>query len=190
MLDVFGEAPYGVIAEFHRKHIDANRPDRLQNCAYEVPRRPAILRRIPRTVWTRSRSRSPGPCAMIHMQTSVRPLLKPWRWASRQGPSWDSPVPSGAKFPCARCGVARRGPSSIPGPGTHGPAPKSRPTSKIPPGLPRQWPSRLPCSSISLTTTPSRRLWKSLDSSPTTGYRDIDGRWGKSSRRGSMASSS
>ncbi len=39
MLDVFGEAPYVVIAEFHRKYIDANRPDLPQtpNCAYEVP---------------------------------------------------------------------------------------------------------------------------------------------------------
>jgi N-formylglutamate amidohydrolase len=37
MLDVFGEEPYVVIAEFHRKFIDANRPDRPQNCAYEDP---------------------------------------------------------------------------------------------------------------------------------------------------------
>lgn len=37
LLDIFGEAPYVVIAEFHRKYIDANRPDRARNCAYEVP---------------------------------------------------------------------------------------------------------------------------------------------------------
>ncbi|MFH0343572.1 MAG: N-formylglutamate amidohydrolase [Chromatiales bacterium] len=38
MLDIFGEAPYVVIAEYHRKYIDANRPDLPQtpNCAYEV----------------------------------------------------------------------------------------------------------------------------------------------------------
>ena len=34
LLDVFGEAPYVVIAEFHRKYIDANRPS---DCAFEVP---------------------------------------------------------------------------------------------------------------------------------------------------------
>jgi len=34
LLDIFGEAPYVVIAEFHRKYIDANRP---AECAYEVP---------------------------------------------------------------------------------------------------------------------------------------------------------
>jgi N-formylglutamate amidohydrolase len=34
LLDVFGEAPYGVIAEFHRKYIDANRQ---RECAYEDP---------------------------------------------------------------------------------------------------------------------------------------------------------
>jgi len=33
LLDVFGEAPYVVIAEFHRKYIDANRE---AECAYEV----------------------------------------------------------------------------------------------------------------------------------------------------------
>jgi N-formylglutamate amidohydrolase len=33
LLDIFGEAPYVVVAEFHRKYIDANR-ERL--CAYEV----------------------------------------------------------------------------------------------------------------------------------------------------------
>jgi N-formylglutamate amidohydrolase len=37
LLDLFGEAPYVVVAEFHRKYIDANRADRPQNCAYEVP---------------------------------------------------------------------------------------------------------------------------------------------------------
>jgi N-formylglutamate amidohydrolase len=34
MLDIFGQAPYVVIAEFHRKCIDANRSRR---CAFEVP---------------------------------------------------------------------------------------------------------------------------------------------------------
>jgi len=34
LLDVFGEAPYVVIAEFHRKYIDANRSS---DCAFEVP---------------------------------------------------------------------------------------------------------------------------------------------------------
>src|SRR5262245_61864778 len=34
ILDVFGEAPYVVIAEFHRKYIDANRE---RKCAFEVP---------------------------------------------------------------------------------------------------------------------------------------------------------
>jgi N-formylglutamate amidohydrolase len=34
ILDIFGEAPYVVIAEFHRKYIDANRE---RKCAYEVP---------------------------------------------------------------------------------------------------------------------------------------------------------
>ena len=34
MLEVFGEAPYVVSAEFHRKYIDVNRPRR---CAYESP---------------------------------------------------------------------------------------------------------------------------------------------------------
>jgi len=34
LLDIYGEAPYVVIAEFHRKYIDANRP---AECAYEVP---------------------------------------------------------------------------------------------------------------------------------------------------------
>ena len=34
LLDVFGEAPYVVVAEFHRKYIDANRS---ADCAYEVP---------------------------------------------------------------------------------------------------------------------------------------------------------
>src|SRR5262245_8775590 len=33
LLDIFGEAPYVVIAEFHRKYIDANRE---ADCAYEV----------------------------------------------------------------------------------------------------------------------------------------------------------
>jgi hypothetical protein len=34
LLDVFGEAPYVVIAEFHRQYIDANRPF---DCGFEVP---------------------------------------------------------------------------------------------------------------------------------------------------------
>lgn len=34
LLDIFGEAPYVVIAEFHRKFIDANRE---RKCAYEIP---------------------------------------------------------------------------------------------------------------------------------------------------------
>lgn len=34
LLDIFGEAPYVVIAEFHRKYIDANR---ARECAYEIP---------------------------------------------------------------------------------------------------------------------------------------------------------
>jgi N-formylglutamate amidohydrolase len=34
MLEIFGEAPYVVIAEFHRKYIDANRS---RPCAFEVP---------------------------------------------------------------------------------------------------------------------------------------------------------
>jgi len=34
LLDVFGEAPYVVIAEFHRRYIDANRS---QACAFEHP---------------------------------------------------------------------------------------------------------------------------------------------------------
>jgi N-formylglutamate amidohydrolase len=34
LLEVFGEAPYVVTAEFHRKYIDANRPS---DCAFEVP---------------------------------------------------------------------------------------------------------------------------------------------------------
>lgn len=34
LLDVFGEAPYVVIAEFHRQYIDANRP---LDCGFEVP---------------------------------------------------------------------------------------------------------------------------------------------------------
>ena len=34
LLDVFGEAPYVVIAEFHRKYIDANRS---RDCAFEHP---------------------------------------------------------------------------------------------------------------------------------------------------------
>ena len=34
VLDIFGEAPYVVVAEFHRKYIDANRE---AECAYEVP---------------------------------------------------------------------------------------------------------------------------------------------------------
>src|SRR5262245_50069769 len=34
MLDIFGEAPYVVIAEFHRKYIDANREAK---CAFDVP---------------------------------------------------------------------------------------------------------------------------------------------------------
>jgi hypothetical protein len=34
LLDSWGEAPYVVIAEFHRKYIDANRPP---ECAYEHP---------------------------------------------------------------------------------------------------------------------------------------------------------
>jgi N-formylglutamate amidohydrolase len=34
LLDVFGEAPYVVIAEFHRQYIDANRPS---DCGFEVP---------------------------------------------------------------------------------------------------------------------------------------------------------
>lgn len=34
LLDIFGEAPYVVIAEFHRKYIDANR---APECAYEIP---------------------------------------------------------------------------------------------------------------------------------------------------------
>jgi N-formylglutamate amidohydrolase len=33
LLDIFGEAPYVVIAEFHRKYIDANREE---GCAYDV----------------------------------------------------------------------------------------------------------------------------------------------------------
>jgi hypothetical protein len=33
LLDIFGEAPYVVVAEFHRKYIDANRE---RECAYEV----------------------------------------------------------------------------------------------------------------------------------------------------------
>jgi N-formylglutamate amidohydrolase len=37
LLDVFGEVPYVVIAEFHRKYIDVNRADQPLNCAYEVP---------------------------------------------------------------------------------------------------------------------------------------------------------
>jgi N-formylglutamate amidohydrolase len=34
LLDIFGEAPYVVIAEFHRRYIDANRE---AECAYDVP---------------------------------------------------------------------------------------------------------------------------------------------------------
>ncbi|MGH8480167.1 MAG: N-formylglutamate amidohydrolase [Gammaproteobacteria bacterium] len=34
LLDIFGEAPYVVIAEFHRTYIDANR---ARECAYEIP---------------------------------------------------------------------------------------------------------------------------------------------------------
>jgi N-formylglutamate amidohydrolase len=34
LLDVFGEAPYVVVAEFNRQYIDANRP---ADCAFEVP---------------------------------------------------------------------------------------------------------------------------------------------------------
>jgi N-formylglutamate amidohydrolase len=34
LLDVFGEAPYVVIAEFHRQYIDANRPS---DCGFEAP---------------------------------------------------------------------------------------------------------------------------------------------------------
>jgi hypothetical protein len=34
LLGTFGEAPYVVIAEFHRRLVDANRPER---CAFEHP---------------------------------------------------------------------------------------------------------------------------------------------------------
>src|SRR5215475_7209304 len=34
LLDVFGEAPYVVIAEYDREYIDANRPS---GCAYKIP---------------------------------------------------------------------------------------------------------------------------------------------------------
>ena len=38
LLEIFGEAPYVVIAEFHRKYIDANRSaGPIPNCAFEHP---------------------------------------------------------------------------------------------------------------------------------------------------------
>lgn len=37
LLDIYGEAPYVVMADFNRDFIDANRADLTPNCAYEVP---------------------------------------------------------------------------------------------------------------------------------------------------------